>query len=145
MKIKNLSLLGVFTQQSVGKYKGGIIEGILPTRKVTKEYKPDKEVMRLGYNLATYSAIMTFLGCGLIIVNVGLFIPFGNGKWIWEKNTIGNSNQQKTTPLQSDEMQSADNNTVMTSLPTSKQSVSGGRKNESIIVTVQEVNKTDVS
>jgi hypothetical protein len=42
-------------------------------------------------------------------------------------------------------MQSADNNTVMTSLPTSKQSVSGGRKNESIIVTVQEVNKTDVS
>ena len=94
---KNLLIVGVLTKQSISQYKGGIIEGILPSYVNQKQYKPDKEVMRLGYSLASYSAIMTFLGCALIIVNVGLFIPFGDGKWIWEKNTIRNYNQQNTT------------------------------------------------
>ena len=92
----------------------------MPTYVNLKQYKPDKEVMRLGYSLASYSAIMTFLGCALIIVNVGLFIPFGDGKWIWKKNTIGNSNQQITT---ADEMRSADDHSVVTSLPPNKHSV----------------------
>lgn len=50
-------------------------------------YDPDKEEMQVGYNLAKYSAVTTIIGCAFIFGNIGLYIPYGEGKWIWQKKT----------------------------------------------------------
>ncbi|VDH97753.1 Hypothetical predicted protein [Mytilus galloprovincialis] len=81
---------GYFTLRAIGDYKIGIPEALSEkarslTDPVNRYYFPEKEDMQVGYNLAKYSAITTIIGCAFILGNIGLYIPFGEGKWIWQK------------------------------------------------------------
>ena len=107
---------------------------ILPTAikptdpNVPSYYYPEKEQMKMGFNLAVYGEVATFAGCGLIIVNIGLYIPFGDGKWIWQRKTEVVPNTENNIP----EMKNKDNDNLTTQ--------ENGKKKGNII-SVQEVDK----
>lgn len=63
---------------------------------VISQYSVDQEDMQIGYSLAKYSAVITIIGCGLIFANIALFIPLGDGKWIWQKKIDVVSRTEKT-------------------------------------------------
>ncbi|CAC5395244.1 unnamed protein product [Mytilus coruscus] len=83
---------GYFTLKAISDYVIGIPDALsLIARSLNdpdnRYYYPEKEEMQVGYNLAKYSAVTTIIGCALILGNIGLYIPFGEGKWIWQKKT----------------------------------------------------------
>ncbi|CAC5388047.1 unnamed protein product [Mytilus coruscus] len=83
---------GYLSIKAISEYKRGIPEAIsLIARSlndpVNRYYFPEKEEMQVGYNLAKYSAVTTIICCALILGNIGLYIPFGEGKWIWQKKS----------------------------------------------------------
>jgi hypothetical protein len=78
-----------------------MIGAILKTSVEYGLYKSEKDHMKMGYNLAKYSAIITLIACSLILANICLYIPFGDGKWIWQRNAVvipdpENNNLEKT-------------------------------------------------
>ena len=92
---------GYFTIQAISHYKDGMIGAILKTSVEYGIYKNEKDHMKMGYNLAKYSAIISLIACGLILANICLYIPVGDGKWIWQRNAVvipdtENSNLEKT-------------------------------------------------
>ncbi|CAC5388048.1 unnamed protein product [Mytilus coruscus] len=76
---------GYFCLKAINDYENGISGAI--AKRSRPYYFPEKENMGIGYNLAKYSAIMTIVASTLIIVYIGLYIPFGEEKWIWQKKT----------------------------------------------------------
>lgn len=43
--------------------------------------------MLIGYNLAKFGGVLTIIGSVIILLYISLYIPFGEGKWIWQKKT----------------------------------------------------------
>lgn len=78
------------------EYIKGIPSGISVA--ASTDYFVEKEDMQIGYNLAKYAAVLTMTGCGLVVADIALYIPFGEGKWIWQKKT--NFIQDTGKPLQ---------------------------------------------
>lgn len=77
---------GYFCMQAISNYKKSVV--IMMTSAATGSggfYDSDKETMKLGYSLAQYGAYVAFATCFLVLVNCGLYIPYGEGKWIWQK------------------------------------------------------------
>ncbi|XP_071144122.1 uncharacterized protein [Mytilus edulis] len=76
---------GYLSMSSTREYVKGIPGAI--TLLAIGDYYVEKEDMQIGYTLAKYGAVITIIGCGLIVADIALFIPFGKGKWIWKKKT----------------------------------------------------------
>ncbi|VDH97754.1 Hypothetical predicted protein [Mytilus galloprovincialis] len=89
---------GYFCLKAVKDYENGIYGAV--AKRSRPYYFPEKENMEIGYNLAMYSAIMTIVASVLIIVYIGLYIPFGEGKWIWQKKTIILPDVEKSIPIE---------------------------------------------
>ncbi|XP_071144070.1 uncharacterized protein [Mytilus edulis] len=85
---------GYFTLDATGEYVDGLPNAI--SLAVISQYSVDQEDMQIGYSLAKYSAVITIIGCGLIFANIALFIPLGDGKWIWQKKIDVLSRTEKT-------------------------------------------------
>lgn len=94
--IKSISVTGYFCLKAIKDYENGIYGAV--AKRSRPYYFPEKENMEIGYNLAMYSAIMTIVASVLIIVYIGLYIPFGEGKWIWQKKTIILPDIEKSVP-----------------------------------------------
>ncbi|VDI11683.1 uncharacterized protein LOC143054270 [Mytilus galloprovincialis] len=89
---------GYFCLKAIKDYENGIYGAV--AKRSRPYYFPEKENMEIGYNLAMYSAIMTIVASVLIIVYIGLYIPFGEGKWIWQKKTIILPDVEKSIPIE---------------------------------------------
>lgn len=76
---------------ALSNYQKGIINGILDSAKIPIDqggyYFPEQEIMKLGYSLSQYGGIITIASSCLVLTNCGLYIPFGDGKWIWQRTT----------------------------------------------------------
>ena len=40
--------------------------------------------MKLGYYLAQYSGITTIAASSVILIDCGIYLIYGDGKWIWK-------------------------------------------------------------
>ncbi|XP_076084919.1 uncharacterized protein LOC143055636 [Mytilus galloprovincialis] len=96
--VTNITALGTgtiavyYSYKAIGEYRRGIPEAISEKARslydlANRYYFPEKEEMQVGYNLAKYSAVTTILGCAFILGYICLYIPFGEGKWIWQKKS----------------------------------------------------------
>ncbi|VDI11684.1 Hypothetical predicted protein [Mytilus galloprovincialis] len=87
---------GYFILNATGEYVKGLPGAI--SLSAASDYYVEKEDMQIGHHLAKYSAVITIIGCALIFANIALFIPLGEGKWIWQKKTDVMSDTEKTIP-----------------------------------------------
>ncbi|VDI11681.1 Hypothetical predicted protein [Mytilus galloprovincialis] len=76
---------GYFDMNATGDYKNGLSDAI--SSNVKPFYNSKKEKMLIGYNLAKFGAVLMILGSVFILLYISLYIPFGDGKWIWQKKT----------------------------------------------------------
>ncbi|XP_063405898.1 uncharacterized protein LOC134689859 [Mytilus trossulus] len=76
---------GYFILNATAEYVKGLPGAI--SLAASPDYFVEKEDMQIGHSLAKYSAVITIIGCVLIFANIALFIPLGEGKWIWQKKT----------------------------------------------------------
>lgn len=93
---------------ALSNFKKGLILGILESaNKPIADggyYFPDQETMKLGYLLSHYGSIISLVASFLVLTNCGLYIPFGEGKWIWQKkanNSVEDGAKKETlTPVE---------------------------------------------
>ncbi|VDI02113.1 Hypothetical predicted protein [Mytilus galloprovincialis] len=76
---------GYLSMSSTREYVKGIPDYI--SLAASGDYFAEKEEMQIGYSLAKYGAVITLIGCGLIVADIALYMPFGKGKWIWKIKT----------------------------------------------------------
>ncbi|CAC5374944.1 unnamed protein product [Mytilus coruscus] len=76
---------GYFDLKATTDYKNGLSDAIASS--VKPFYHSKKEKMLIGYNLAKFGAILTIIGSIFILLIISLYIPFGDGKWIWQNKT----------------------------------------------------------
>lgn len=81
MAISSLFYLAFFTVQSTRLYKNQMKEAIVAT--ILPQYTISDEQFLLGYSVTSYSGIINMVGAALLAINIGLYVPFGDGKWIW--------------------------------------------------------------
>ena len=81
MAISSLFYLVFFTVQSTRLYKNQMKEAIVAT--ILPQYTKSDEQFLLGYSVTSYSGIINMVGAALLAINIGLYVPFGDGKWIW--------------------------------------------------------------
>ncbi|CAG2246427.1 unnamed protein product [Mytilus edulis] len=84
---------GYFILNATGEYVKGLPGAI--SLSAAAYYHVEKEDMQIGHHLAKYSAVITIIGCVLIFANIALFIPLGEGKWIWQKRQMSCQTHRK--------------------------------------------------
>ncbi|XP_076084317.1 uncharacterized protein LOC143055057 [Mytilus galloprovincialis] len=87
---------GCLCLKAINDYGHGIPGAI--AKRSRPYYFPEKENMEIGYNLAKYSALMTIIASALTVAFIGLYIPFGEGKWIWQKKTNVQPDTERKDP-----------------------------------------------
>lgn len=78
-------------------YQNGIPGAI--AKRSMPYYFPENENMEIGFYLAKCSALLMIVASVLMTVFIGLYVPFGEGKWIWQTKIDTLLDTERGVPL----------------------------------------------